>query len=92
MYSADQVERGKPHPDLFLFAAANNSAPTSRCVVIEDSANGIRAAKAAGMYALGLTAGGHCGLRHGQMLAAAGADLVLDHWHQVPAALKEFGN
>ncbi|MBQ6594086.1 MAG: HAD family phosphatase [Clostridia bacterium] len=46
----DMVERSKPAPDIFLAAARALSAEPSRCVVVEDSPNGLRAAAAAGMY------------------------------------------
>jgi HAD superfamily hydrolase (TIGR01509 family) len=45
----DDVARGKPHPDLFLRAAALLDVPAEECLAIEDSLNGIRAAHAAGM-------------------------------------------
>ena len=48
----DQVSRSKPNPDIFLRAAELLNADPARCIVIEDSFNGIRAAKAAGMTAI----------------------------------------
>jgi HAD superfamily hydrolase (TIGR01509 family) len=48
-FSADEVERGKPAPDLFLRAAEVMGVDPSRCAVIEDSPLGIEAANAAGM-------------------------------------------
>ena len=56
IFSADEVQRGKPAPDLFLHAALRMSTPPERCVVVEDSPFGIAAAKAAGMSALGFAA------------------------------------
>ena len=56
IFSGDEVERGKPAPDLFLHTAARMSAPPERCVVIEDSPFGVTAAKAAGMRAFGFAA------------------------------------
>ncbi len=53
IFSADEVKRGKPAPDLFLHAASRMSTRPERCVVVEDSPFGIAAAKAAGMSALG---------------------------------------
>lgn len=59
VFSAAQVTRGKPAPDLFLFAAAQMGTPPNRCIVIEDSQYGVQAGLAAGMrvlaYAGGLT-------------------------------------
>jgi HAD superfamily hydrolase (TIGR01509 family) len=56
IFSADEVERGKPDPDLFLHAASCMSTSPERCIVVEDSPFGIAAAKAAGMVALGFSA------------------------------------
>lgn len=47
--SAEEVGRGKPAPDVFLEAARLLGTDPANCVVIEDSANGIKAAEAAGM-------------------------------------------
>ena len=47
--SSEQVRRGKPAPDVYLAAAAELGVPAGRCVAVEDSANGLRAAVAAGM-------------------------------------------
>ncbi|KCZ90040.1 HAD family hydrolase [Hyphomonas johnsonii] len=73
IYSADQVARGKPEPDLFLFAARNISARPDACLVIEDSVNGVRAARAAGMTAFGYTGGGHADSGLAARLVEAGA-------------------
>ena len=56
IFSADEVQRGKPAPDLFLHAASRMLTPPERCIVIEDSPFGIAAAKSAGMRALGFAA------------------------------------
>jgi HAD superfamily hydrolase (TIGR01509 family) len=53
LFSSTMVERGKPHPDLFLHAAATMGVEPSRCIVVEDAVPGVRAALAAGMAALG---------------------------------------
>jgi HAD superfamily hydrolase (TIGR01509 family) len=47
--SSEEVERGKPAPDVFLEAARRLGTAPERCAAVEDSANGIRAARAAGM-------------------------------------------
>jgi HAD superfamily hydrolase (TIGR01509 family) len=47
--TAFDVERRKPHPDIFLVAAARLGVKPAECVVVEDAVNGIEAAKAAGM-------------------------------------------
>ncbi|HXR31090.1 MAG TPA: HAD family hydrolase [Solirubrobacterales bacterium] len=56
IFSADEVRRGKPAPDLFLYAAERMPVSPERCIVIEDSPFGVKAAKAAGMRALGFAA------------------------------------
>ena len=52
LVGAEDVKRGKPHPDLFLCAAGKLNVHPSNCIVIEDSEAGIEAAKAAGMKAM----------------------------------------
>ena len=54
IFSAEDVSRGKPAPDLFLHAARAYGASPARCVVIEDSATGVEAANAAGMTGAGV--------------------------------------
>lgn len=58
-FTASEVARGKPAPDLFLHAAARMGADPSACVVIEDSLNGVRAGLAAGMEVWRFTGGSH---------------------------------
>jgi HAD superfamily hydrolase (TIGR01509 family) len=61
LFTASQVERGKPAPDLFLFAAREMRADPARALVIEDSLTGLRAALAAGMTVWRFTGGSHFG-------------------------------
>lgn len=49
IFSATEVERGKPAPDLFLYAAERMGVRPASCVVVEDSVKGVAAARAAGM-------------------------------------------
>jgi HAD superfamily hydrolase (TIGR01509 family) len=56
LFSAYSVPRGKPHPDLFLHAAASMAAEPAHCAVVEDTPSGVAAAVAAGMRALGYAA------------------------------------
>lgn len=69
--SRDHVERVKPAPDLFLLAATRLGVAPERCVVFEDSPNGIRAARAAGMRCVAIPNPVTCALPMG------GAHLVL---------------
>ncbi|MFJ5839772.1 HAD family hydrolase [Streptomyces shenzhenensis] len=56
IFSSQDVGRGKPAPDLFLYAAERMGVAPERCVVVEDSPLGVRAAVAAGMDVYGFTA------------------------------------
>ena len=56
IFSSQDVGRGKPAPDLFLYAAERMGVAPARCVVVEDSPLGVRAAVAAGMDVYGFTA------------------------------------
>jgi len=88
LYSAAQVRRGKPAPDLFLHAARCMGVAPGACLVVEDSLSGIRAARAAGMAVVGFTGGGH--LHHDTAAPAmleAGALAVLSALAQLPRVL-----
>lgn len=80
VYSADLVERAKPAPDIFLYAATQISVAPHDCLVLEDSENGVRSGVSAGMTVWGFLGGGHVAGDHGERLIAAGAkQLVADH-------------
>ncbi|QDA35999.1 HAD family hydrolase [Paracoccus liaowanqingii] len=82
VFTASQVAQGKPAPDLFLFAAAQMGAEPSHALVIEDSAPGLAAARAAGMRVLHYAGGAHLA---GQP-APEGHDSFAD-WRDFPALL-----
>ena len=88
IFSASQVERGKPAPDLFLFAAEQMQVAPQRCLVIEDSLPGIAGARAAGMTVLGFHGGSHCRSGHGDALSAAGAAVAFDDMRQLPGLIR----
>jgi len=75
VFSAAEVARPKPHPDLFWHAAAQAGVPASRCIVVEDSEVGVQAARAAGMRALGFAG---TELADAEALARAGAEVFCD--------------
>lgn len=83
IFSSTQVPRGKPAPDLFLFAAERMGASPADSVVIEDSSAGAQAARAAGMRAYGYVGAPHTD-RTG--LVEAGA-IVFDDMRTLPALL-----
>jgi HAD superfamily hydrolase (TIGR01509 family) len=89
IFSATQVKRGKPAPDLFLFAAAQMQASPARCLVIEDSVAGIAAALAADMTVLGFHGGSHCRPGYADTLRAAGAATTFDDMRQLPGLIAE---
>jgi len=76
VFSATMVARGKPAPDLFLYAAGVMRARAGRCAVVEDSPHGVVAGVSAGMTVIGFTAGSHCAADLPQRLLAAGARSV----------------
>lgn len=88
VFSAEQVGgRGKPAPDLFLYAARRMGTPPASCVVIEDSTRGVEAGVAAGMRVLGFTGGAHCPPPHAAALRAAGAATTFDEMLDLPDLL-----
>jgi HAD superfamily hydrolase (TIGR01509 family) len=87
LFSATMVARGKPAPDLLLYAAERLATAPDRCLVIEDSPTGIDAARAAGMTAIGFCGGSHCGPEHRARLQEHGAALVVDDMHELVTAI-----
>lgn len=85
VFSATEVARGKPAPDLFLLAAQTMGVEAGACTVVEDSVPGVQAAVAAGMRVYGYTGG----LAPKGALEAAGA-LVLGRMENLPAALEQW--
>jgi len=83
IFSVDQVARGKPAPDIFLFAADRMGAAPHRCAVVEDSIAGVTAGLAAGMAVFAF-AGGVTGA---DALSATGA-LVFDDMASLPELLR----
>ena len=78
IFTADDVVHPKPAPDLFLHAARTLGAPPEHTTVVEDTATGVAAAKAAGMRAIGF-----CAMTPAERLRAAGADVVVGTMDEV---------
>lgn len=68
----EHVERGKPEPDLYLYAADQLGADIRRTVILEDSKVGATGALASGARVIGLAAGSHCLDGHADMLRSVG--------------------
>jgi HAD superfamily hydrolase (TIGR01509 family) len=85
IYSAWQVPRPKPFPDLHAFAAASEGVDPARCVVIEDSPAGTRAARAAGMRVFGFA-----DVVPAQALLAAGAERCFTRMADLPGLPFDF--
>ncbi len=85
IFSSAEVQRGKPHPDLFLFAARVMRAAPGDCLVIEDSVAGVTAARAAGMTAFGFVGASHFSEpAQAAELTGAGAALIFDDMSRLP--------
>jgi len=86
IYSAVDVKRGKPAPDVFLYAAEQEGYDVERCVVIEDSRPGVAAGLSAGMRVLHFLAD-QPEIEVGVPVEASGATAGFNHMNQLPALL-----
>jgi HAD superfamily hydrolase (TIGR01509 family) len=88
VFTASMVARGKPAPDLFLYAAKAMETEPTDCVVIEDSASGVEAAQRAGMRVFAFTGGAHARrAAHHEALGRLNPTLIFDDMRQLPAHL-----
>ena len=82
------VEKGKPEPDLFLLAAHKMNTPINQCVVIEDSLDGIKAGKSAGMKVFAfIGAKANHNEDYKNLCMQVGADQIFDTMQDVHKAL-----
>ncbi|WP_336079997.1 HAD family hydrolase [Thalassospira sp. CH_XMU1448-2] len=91
IFSAEQVARGKPAPDVFLLAAETCRWSPESCLVIEDSPSGVIAAKAAGMRAVGFLGGAHRSERDGDGLRDVGAEYIAGNSSDLHYYLRDLG-
>ena len=84
---AVHVERGKPAPDLYLYAAQAMGVPIERIVIIEDSPVGVTGAIASGAQVIGLCAGSHCLPGHAERLRALGVRHIAANFDEVAVLL-----
>ena len=90
IFSASEVARGKPEPDLFLFAARRMGASPADCLVVEDSVHGVTAARRAEMAVFGFTGGAHAqGDEYSGRLRAAGASVVFHDMSELAGLVDE---
>jgi HAD superfamily hydrolase (TIGR01509 family) len=82
LFSATEVPHAKPAPDIFLFAAERMGASSARTAVVEDTVNGVRAGRAAGM-----TVFGYVDLTPAERLIEAGATRTFTEMRELPALL-----
>jgi beta-phosphoglucomutase-like phosphatase (HAD superfamily) len=87
VYSAEHVANAKPAPDLFLHAAEQLDVAPADCLVLEDSVNGVIAARAAGMTVWGFLGGGHASDALGERLVGAGAVRLVRDWKEAGEAI-----
>ncbi len=78
IFSASEVPRGKPAPDLLLHAAAKMGVQASDCIVVEDSAPGVAAARAAGMTPIGYVGSAQDASAGANLMAAGARTLIAD--------------
>ncbi len=83
----EDVERGKPAPDLYLHAAKRLGVPIAQCAIIEDSPIGVRGALASGARVIGFAGGAHCGPGHASLLRAEGVGEVARNYEEVRSLL-----
>jgi HAD superfamily hydrolase (TIGR01509 family) len=79
----EHVTRGKPAPDIYLYAARQIGVDIARTLIIEDSPVGVTGAVASGAQVVGLAVGQHCGPDHEEILYRAGAPMVVGDFEAI---------
>jgi len=88
IFSAEQVPRPKPAPDVYLLAAKTNGVAPHRCLVVEDSSTGVTAALTAGMRVIGFLGASHIPPEHGETLRQLGVEHLIRHMDELPALVE----
>ena len=96
VFSAEQVARPKPYPDVYLFAAEQLGVEPSRCIVVEDSVAGLNAARAAGMMTIAFVGASHIPDGYADVLRNMGITRIMQHMDELPSIVQagmrgEFG-
>lgn len=89
-YSSDCVAKGKPEPDIFLYAAAQMGADPARCLVIEDSVAGVTAGKAAGMTVFAFKRNGACSAETRRALISRHPDAIFSDMARLPELMERW--
>ncbi|WP_028225795.1 HAD family hydrolase [Paraburkholderia ferrariae] len=97
VFSAEQVARPKPYPDVYLHAAQRLGVEPARCVVVEDSISGLNAARAAGMKTIAFVGASHIPAGYADVLREMGISRIIERMEQLPALVEagvrgEFGD
>lgn len=97
VFSAEQVARPKPYPDVYLFAAQQLGIEPGRCVVVEDSIAGLNAARAAGMKTIAFVGASHIPSGYADVLRKMGMTRIIERMDELPALVEagvrgEFGD
>ena len=87
VFSAEQVARPKPHPDVYLHAARELGVAPERCLVVEDSVTGLSAARAAGMQTIAFVGASHVPKGYAQVLRNLGVTRIVERMEQLPALI-----
>ncbi len=77
--SGEDFPKSKPHPAIFIKAQELSATPKEECIVIEDSTNGIKAAKAAGIYCIGYRS------ENSKLQDLTEADMIISHFNELSA-------
>jgi HAD superfamily hydrolase (TIGR01509 family) len=89
LFSAAGFPRGKPNPDIYLYAARALGMSPERCLVVEDHPLGVAAGAAAGMTVIALLAGSHIRPGHADRVRSAGARHVASSYREVSEIVAE---
>ncbi|CAG9270730.1 HAD family hydrolase [Paraburkholderia unamae] len=97
IFSAEQVARPKPYPDVYLHAAKQLGVEPARCVVVEDSISGLNAARAAGMKTIAFVGASHIPSGYADVLREMGITRIMARMEELPALVEagvrgEFGD
>lgn len=89
LFSSEQVEKAKPFPDIYLFAAKSLGVQPKELLVVEDSLNGVKAAVQAGMNVIAFCGGKHVQEGHNRKLMEAGAMGSITSYDEFPNQLQK---